>query len=67
MSDLSVNYCKQEQMSICTAESQKQQVGCSYYEKSQYAERCMYFIFGEYCDCLTAQMNAQQQMRNCEI
>jgi hypothetical protein len=51
-------------MSICTADSQKQQVGCSYYEKSQFAERCMYFIFEEYCDCLTAQMNAQRELRN---
>jgi len=64
MSDSLVNYCKQEQMSICTAGSQKLQVGCSYYEKSQFAERCMYFIFEEYCDCLTAQINAQQKLRN---
>ena len=60
MSHLASNFCKREQMSICTAEGQKQQVDCSYYEKSQFAERCMYFIFEEYCDCLTAQMNAQQ-------
>ena len=64
MSHLVVNFCKREQMSICTADNQKQQVGCSYYEKSQFAERCMYFIFEEYCDCLTAQMNAQQALRN---
>ncbi len=51
-------------MSICTADNQNQQVGCGYYEKSQFAERCMYFIFEEYCDCLTAQMNAQQELRN---
>jgi hypothetical protein len=51
-------------MSICTAENQKQQCGCSYYEKSQFAERCMYFIFEEYCDSLTAQMDAPQEMRN---
>jgi hypothetical protein len=64
MSDLLINYCKQEQMSICTANSQEQQIGCSYYEKSQFAERCMYFIFEEYCDCLTAQMHAQQETQN---
>ena len=64
MSDLSVNFCKQEQMSICTADDKKQQVGCSYYVKSRFAERCMYFIFEEYCDCLTAQMNAQQEMKS---
>lgn len=64
MSHLIVNFCKQEQMSICTAETQKKQAGCSYYEKSQFAERCMYFIFDEYCDCLTAQMNSQQAVSN---
>ena len=64
MSHLVVNFCKQEQMSICTADNQKQQVGCSYYEKSQFAERCMYFIFEEYCDSLTAQIHSQQAVRN---
>jgi hypothetical protein len=64
MSHLMVNFCKREQMSICTADNQKQQVGCNYYEKSQFAERCMYYIFEEYCDCLTAQMNSQQALRN---
>jgi len=60
MSDQPVNFCQQKQMSICTAENQKQQVDCGYYEKSSYAERCMYFIFEEYCDCLTAQLNARR-------
>jgi hypothetical protein len=60
MSHLAVNFCKRERMSICTAENQKQQCGCSYYEKSRFAERCMYFIFEEFCDCLTAQMNAKE-------
>ncbi|MDJ0819463.1 MAG: hypothetical protein QNJ58_24890 [Desulfobacterales bacterium] len=63
MSHAAVNFCRRERMSVCTAENQKQQSGCSYYEKSQFAERCMYFIFEEYCDSLTAQMNAQE-LRN---
>ena len=58
MSSLITNFCKQEQMSICTADNQKQQIGCSFYEKSQFAERCMYFMFDEYCDSLKAQLNA---------
>ena len=45
-------------MSICTADCQKQQTDCSFYEKSQHANRCMYFIFDEYCDSLKAQMNS---------
>ena len=52
------NFCKQEEMSVCTAACQKQQLDCSYYEKSQHANRCMYFIFDEYCDSLKAQMNS---------
>jgi hypothetical protein len=52
------NFCKQEEMCICTAGCQKQQTDCSYYEKSQHANRCMYFIFDEYCDSLKAQMDS---------
>ena len=58
MACLTTNFCKQEEMSICTADNQKQQIGCSFYEKSQFAERCMYFMFDEYCDSLKAQLNA---------
>jgi hypothetical protein len=59
MSFLVVNFCKQEEMSICTASTKNQQTGCSFYEKSSFAERCMYYIFDEYCDSLKAQMNAR--------
>jgi hypothetical protein len=55
-----VNFCKKEEMSVCTAENQKEQLGCSFYEKSQFAQRCMYFMFDQYCDCLKAQMNAEK-------
>lgn len=61
MSYLITNFCKQEEMSVCTACNQKQQTGCSFYEKSQFAERCMYFMFDEYCDSLKAQLNAGKQ------
>jgi hypothetical protein len=53
-----VNFCKSGQMSTCTAANQKEQTDCSFYEKSRHAERCMYFCFDEYCDCLGAQLNA---------
>ena len=52
------NFCRQEEMSVCTADCQKQQITCSFYEKSQHADRCMYFIFDEFCDSLKAQMNS---------
>ena len=55
-----VNYCKKEKMSICTADGDKKQVKCSFYEKSRNAEKCMYYIFEEYCDCLKAQRHAEK-------
>jgi hypothetical protein len=64
MSHLENNFCKQEEMSICTAGNQNKQTGCSFYEKSRFADRCMYYIFDEYCDCLKAQMNAGATLPN---
>jgi hypothetical protein len=54
------NFCKPEQMSVCTAGNVKEQAGCLFFEKSRQAERCMYFTFNEYCDCLKAQLNARR-------
>jgi hypothetical protein len=56
MGSSETNFCKKEKMSICSAEDSKQQEKCSFFEKSSYEHRCMYFIFDEYCDCLKAQM-----------
>jgi hypothetical protein len=53
-----MNFCKSEHISSCTAADKKEQSDCSFYERSRSAERCMYFIFDEYCDCLRAQINA---------
>ena len=63
VSGQSVNFCKPEQISICTAANQKEQAVCSFFEKSRHAERCMYFVFNEYCDCLKAQLNASMRPR----
>jgi hypothetical protein len=53
------NYCKLNVMSTCTAEDQKK---CQFFEKSsQDSSKCMYFTFGEYCDCLKAQLEAQKK------
>ena len=51
-------YCKSDIMSVCIAENERQQKYCRFYEKSSYSDKCMYFMFDEYCDCLEAQMNA---------
>lgn len=53
-----VNFCRSEQISVCTAESVKAQSVCRYFVKASRSERCMYFVFGEYCDCLGAQIGA---------
>ena len=53
------NLCKLDLMSLCTAYSKKDQSNCGFYEKSQNASRCMYFTFGEFCDCLKAQIAAR--------
>jgi hypothetical protein len=59
MSSSETNYCKKDKMSICTAKDSKQQEKCSFFEKSSYEHRCMYFIFDEYCDCLNAQIQTK--------
>ena len=59
MSCAETNYCKKDKMSICTAKDPKQQEKCSYFVKSSYEYRCMYFTFDEYCDCLKAQMESK--------
>lgn len=50
-----VSLCKQGMMSTCSAENIKGQKKCKFYEKASYENRCMYFMFNEYCDCLEAQ------------
>lgn len=55
---MSVNFCRSAQISVCTAGNAKEQCGCRFYEKASRSERCMYFMFEEYCDCLEAQLGA---------
>jgi hypothetical protein len=47
-------------MSVCTAENEHQQKYCRFYEKSSYSDKCMYYVFDAYCDCLEAQLSAQE-------
>lgn len=56
-----ISYCKRDVMSMCTAESRKQQRRCRDYKKSEFSEKCMYFVFDQYCDCLTAQCRAVER------
>jgi hypothetical protein len=55
-----VNLCKLDLMSQCAANGEEDQSSCIFYEKAQYASRCMYFIFEEFCDCVKAQIAARK-------
>jgi hypothetical protein len=56
-----VSFCKSGMMSVCVAASDSEQNRCDFYEKSRLKNKCMYFIFDEYCDCLKAQMNSVKE------
>jgi hypothetical protein len=53
-------FCKRDLMSVCTAGSVDEQKKCRFYQKSSYSDKCMFFIFDRYCDCLDAQMNMEE-------
>ena len=53
--------CKRDVMSICTGASESKQKKCIFYKKSTMSDRCMYFMFDEYCDCLEAQTSTERQ------
>ena len=55
-------FCKRDIMSICTAATESEQKNCKFYKKSSFTDRCMYFMFDEYCDCLDAQIATQQKI-----
>jgi hypothetical protein len=50
------NFCKPDDMSTCTAGKKwKEHNRCHFAEKSTDLNRCMFYMFDEYCDCLKAQ------------
>ena len=54
------NFCHTNLMAICKAKDSEERKGCEFYDKSTLRNNCMYFIFGEYCDCLKAQIKAHK-------
>jgi hypothetical protein len=56
-----MNFCKSEIMSICAADSKREQQDCIFFEKSNNASRCMYFVFNQFCDSLNAQLCAENK------
>ena len=44
--------------------SESEQKNCKFYKKSSFSDRCMHFMFEEYCDCLDAQIATQQPIQS---
>ncbi len=63
MGEQQLSYCREKMMSVCAAGNGHQQKNCRFYEKSNGSERCMYYVFDEYCDCLPAQKSARHQLQ----
>jgi len=53
--------CRRDLMSICPAVNESEQKNCIFYKKSTISDRCMHFMFDEYCDCLEAQIVIRQE------
>ena len=56
-------FCKRDVMSICMAESEREQKNCKFYKQSSFTDRCMYLMFDEFCDCLEAQVATEQKIQ----
>ncbi|MFZ0241959.1 MAG: hypothetical protein WAL90_09960 [Desulfobacterales bacterium] len=63
MGEQQLSYCREKMMSVCAAGNGRQQKNCCFYEKANGSERCMYYVFDEYCDSLPAQKSARQQLQ----
>ena len=63
-----INHCKNNGLSICDMkDSPNDQTKCRHYEKSTFFNRCMYLIYDNYCDCLTAQRDRNGYLSDEEI
>ena len=58
MENSETSFCKHDLMSVCTACSQDEQKMCTFFQKASSADRCMYFVFDEFCSSLAAQCQA---------
>ena len=55
-------YCNRDIISTCTANSYSEQKNCWFYTKSSHENKCMHYIFDEYCDCVEAQMSTANKL-----
>lgn len=51
-------------MSECIAEGLCRRKSCEFYDKSRQRDDCMYFVMGEFCDCLKAQLCKEEACKN---
>jgi hypothetical protein len=58
-----LSFCKRDMMSICTAAGEGEQRKCKFYKKSSFTDKCMHFMFDEFCDCVEAQVAIQQKIQ----
>ena len=56
------NLCEPGMMSTCGAKKCKDQEVCEFYRRASLENRCMYFKYDEYCDCLEAQLDAKKKL-----
>ena len=63
-----INHCKYNGLSFCDrATSYDGQEKCRHYLKSTHFNRCMFLVFGEFCDCLIAQNDLNGLLSDKEI
>ena len=51
------NLCVIGDMSTCKGNNWSSQVACRFSEKASNGNRCMYYVFDEFCSCLKAQID----------
>jgi hypothetical protein len=60
-------FCKRDMMSVCTAGSKSEQKKCKFYKKSSFTDKCMHFMFDEFCDCVEAQLAFQHKIQKGQV
>lgn len=65
----SVNLCKRDTMSQCVGITYNEQTKCRFYQKATLNDRCMWKVFGSFCGCIDAQIDAEKSLeeRNQEV
>ena len=63
-----INHCNYNGLSLCgMAKKPKEQERCTHYQKSTHFSRCMYLVYDEFCDSLSAQQDRNGKLSDAEI